>query len=98
MRLIPARPQNLRAKAESPPSSTHSTPTSPVTLGELLFALLVDVVQGLLEWLPVSSQSNVSLVLTLLMDIDPAVAVDLALIVQLGTVTAAAPYYRDDIA
>jgi undecaprenyl-diphosphatase len=69
-----------------------------VNRAELLFALLVGVVQGLLEWLPVSSQGNVSLVLTVVGDLDPAVAVDLALFVQVGTVTAAATYYREDVA
>jgi undecaprenyl-diphosphatase len=68
-----------------------------VDRAELLFALLIGLVQGVVEWLPISSQGNVSIVVTLVSDIDPAVAVDLALFVQLGTILSAAAYYRDDI-
>ena len=64
---------------------------------ELLFAVLIGIVQGVVEWLPISSQGNVSIVVTLVSDIDPAVAVDLALFVQLGTILSASTYYRDDI-
>lgn len=64
---------------------------------ELLVAVLIGLVQGALEWLPVSSQGNVSIVVTLVTDIDPVVAVDLALFVQLGTIVSATVYYRDDI-
>lgn len=64
---------------------------------ELLFAILIGFVQGVLEWLPISSQGNVSIAVTLVSDIDPAVAVDLALFVQLGTILSAATYYRADI-
>ena len=64
---------------------------------ELLFAVLVGVVQGVVEWLPISSQGNVSIVVTLFSDVDPVVAVDLALFVQLGTILSAATYYRADI-
>ena len=64
---------------------------------ELLFAVLIGLVQGIVEWLPISSQGNVSIVATLVSDIDPAVAVDLALFVQLGTILSASLYYREDI-
>ncbi|WP_254840499.1 undecaprenyl-diphosphate phosphatase [Natronomonas marina] len=65
---------------------------------DLAVALLVGLVQGVLEWLPVSSQGNVALLLTLVTDVDPAVAVDLALFVQVGTLFSATAYYRADIA
>nr|WP_272494335.1 undecaprenyl-diphosphate phosphatase [Natronomonas aquatica] len=68
-----------------------------VNRAELLFAILIGFVQGVLEWLPISSQGNVSIAVTLVSDIDPAVAVDLALFVQLGTILSAATYYRADI-
>ena len=67
------------------------------TTAELVFALLIGIVQGVVEWLPISSQGNVSIVVTLVTDIDPVVAVDLALFVQLGTIVSAAMYYREDI-
>ncbi len=67
------------------------------TTAELVFALLIGIVQGVVEWLPVSSQGNLSIVVTLVTDIDPVAAVDLALFVQLGTIVSAATYYREDI-
>jgi undecaprenyl pyrophosphate phosphatase UppP len=39
-----------------------------------------------------------ALVTALLTDVDPAVAVDLALFVQVGTILSASTYYREDIA
>jgi undecaprenyl-diphosphatase len=68
-----------------------------VTRAELLFALLIGIVQGVVEWLPISSQGNVSLFVTVFSDIDPVVAVDLALFVQVGTIVSASAYYREDI-
>ncbi|TKX44621.1 undecaprenyl-diphosphate phosphatase [Halorubrum sp. ARQ200] len=68
-----------------------------MTTTELLVAILAGIVQGVVEWLPVSSQGNLSLVLTLV-GTDPAVAVQLALFLQLGTTLSAATYYRDEIA
>jgi undecaprenyl-diphosphatase len=69
-----------------------------VTRAELVVAVLVGLIQGLLEWLPVSSQGNVSLFVTFATDLDPTIALDLALFVQLGTILSAATYYREDIA
>lgn len=63
---------------------------------EITVAILAGIVQGVVEWLPVSSQGNLALVLTVL-GTDPAVAVQLALFLQLGTTVSAAAYYRDEI-
>ncbi|TKX73466.1 undecaprenyl-diphosphate phosphatase [Halorubrum sp. GN11_10-6_MGM] len=68
-----------------------------MTTTELLVAILAGIVQGVVEWLPVSSQGNLSLVLTLV-GTDPAVAVQLALFLQLGTTLSAATYYCEEIA
>ena len=67
-----------------------------MTLSELLIAILAGLVQGVVEWLPVSSQGNLSLVLTLV-GTDPAVALQLALFLQVGTTLSAATYYRQEI-
>ena len=64
-----------------------------MALRGILVALLVGVVQGVFEWLPISSEGNVALVLTLLNE-NPAVAVQLALFLHLGTAVAATVYYR----
>ncbi|GAB7020403.1 undecaprenyl-diphosphate phosphatase [Halostagnicola bangensis] len=63
---------------------------------DLIVAILAGVVQGIVEWLPVSSQGNLSLFLTL-MDISPDHALQLALFLQLGTTLSATLYYRDEI-
>ena len=67
-----------------------------MTLSDLGIAVVAGAVQGIVEWLPVSSQGNLSLVLTLL-GTDPAVAVQLALFLQVGTTLSAATYYRHEI-
>jgi len=67
-----------------------------VTLSDLLIAILAGIVQGIVEWLPVSSQGNLSLVLALV-GTDPAVALQLALFLQVGTTLSAATYYRHEI-
>jgi len=68
-----------------------------VTETDLVVAVLAGIVQGIVEWLPVSSQGNLSLFLSLA-GTDPAVALQLALFLQLGTTLSAATYYREDIA
>ncbi|QKY15571.1 undecaprenyl-diphosphate phosphatase [Halorubrum sp. CBA1229] len=67
-----------------------------MTLSDLLIAILAGIVQGIVEWLPVSSQGNLSLVLTLV-GTDPAVAIQLALFLQVGTTLSAATYYRHEL-
>jgi len=64
---------------------------------EWLVALLVGVVQGLLEWLPISSEGAVALALTAA-DAAPDVATRFALVLHAGTAVAATVYYRDDLA
>lgn len=63
---------------------------------ELLVAALVGVVQGVLEWLPVSSEGVVALLLTIL-EFSPVEAVKIALILHAGTALAAIAYYRVEI-
>ncbi|WP_226007464.1 undecaprenyl-diphosphate phosphatase [Natrinema salinisoli] len=67
-----------------------------MTRAEFVVAILAGIVQGIVEWLPVSSQGNLALFLTVV-GTDPAVAVQLALFLQVGTTLSAAVYFRDDI-
>jgi undecaprenyl-diphosphatase len=64
---------------------------------ELVIAFLAGIVQGVVEWLPVSSQGNLALFLSAV-GTDPEIALQLALFLQLGTTLSAATYYREDIA
>lgn len=63
----------------------------------LLVAVALGVLQGVLEWLPISSEGNVALVLAGL-GASPTTAVQLALSLHLGTAVAATAYYRGEIA
>ncbi|MFC6615209.1 undecaprenyl-diphosphate phosphatase [Halopenitus salinus] len=67
-----------------------------MTRTELIVAVLAGIVQGVVEWLPVSSQGNLALFLTIA-GTDPQVAIQLALFLQVGTTVSAASYYREDI-
>jgi len=67
-----------------------------VSSTDLLVAVLAGVVQGVVEWLPVSSQGNLSLFLTAV-GTSPDIALQLALFLQLGTTLSAASYYREEI-
>jgi undecaprenyl-diphosphatase len=64
---------------------------------ELLVAVVVGLVQGVVEWLPISSEGNVALALTLLGE-EPEAAVAYALFLHLGTGLSATVYFRDDLA
>jgi len=67
-----------------------------VNVPDILIAILAGTVQGVVEWLPVSSQGNLSLFLPAV-GTSPDVALQLALFLQLGTTLSAASYYRDEI-
>lgn len=58
-----------------------------------LVAVLLGVLQGVLEWLPVSSEGSVALVVTAMGE-TPAVATQFGLFLHLGTAVAALAYYR----
>jgi undecaprenyl-diphosphatase len=61
-----------------------------------LVAVVVGILQGVFEWLPVSSEGNVAIALTALGE-RPGVAVSYALFVHLGTAVSATVYYRDAV-
>lgn len=67
-----------------------------MTTTDLAVAVLAGIVQGIVEWLPVSSQGNLALVLTAV-GVAPAEALQLALFLQVGTTLSAATYYREDL-
>lgn len=65
-------------------------------LDSVLVAVVLGTVQGVLEWLPVSSEGGVALVSTAL-GAGPAASVRFALFLHLGTALAATTFYRDDL-
>ncbi|MFC4407368.1 undecaprenyl-diphosphate phosphatase [Haloarchaeobius iranensis] len=64
---------------------------------EVVIALVVGVLQGIFEWLPVSSEGNVTVVLTALGS-EPEAALQYSLFLHVGTALAATVYYRDTLA
>jgi len=77
---------------------------SPATFGgafrvlvALLPLLVLALLQGLLEFLPASSEGQVMLVSVLFFGIDPSTALSIAIWMHLGTATAVLVFYRVDI-
>ncbi|QCC51659.1 undecaprenyl-diphosphate phosphatase [Halapricum salinum] len=67
-------------------------------MDEWLVAVLLGLIQGTLEWLPVSSEGSVALALTALDVGESAVAdTQFALFLHLGTAVAAMVYYRAEV-
>jgi undecaprenyl-diphosphatase len=62
-----------------------------------LLALLVGLVQGVLEWLPVSSEGGVALVVALLAGESAFDATQFALFLHMGTAVAALTFYRGEV-
>ncbi|MFB1065254.1 undecaprenyl-diphosphate phosphatase [Natrinema sp. H-ect4] len=63
---------------------------------EFLIALIAGVFQGIFEWLPISSEGNVAVVLSVLGS-SPETVVAFALFLHLGTALSATVYYRHDL-
>jgi undecaprenyl-diphosphatase len=66
-------------------------------LDALVQAVLLGVLQGVLEWLPVSSEAGVAVASTVVANADPAAATRLALFLHAGTAVAATAYYRAEL-
>jgi undecaprenyl-diphosphatase len=66
-------------------------------MNPILVAVLLGLLQGVLEWLPVSSEGGVALASTALSGFEPDEATRLALFLHAGTAVAAIAYYRDNV-
>ncbi|MFN6340437.1 MAG: undecaprenyl-diphosphate phosphatase [Cyanobacteriota bacterium] len=74
-----------------------AAPAQPLTLLEACWhALVLGVVQGLTEFLPISSTAHLKVVPVLLGWGDPGVAV--TAVIQLGSIAAVLAYFREDLA
>lgn len=62
----------------------------------VIVPIILGVLQGIFEWLPISSEGNITVILTTL-GYQPGAAVSLALFLHLGTAVSAAIYYRTTI-
>jgi undecaprenyl-diphosphatase len=59
--------------------------------------LFVGLLQGLLEWLPISSQGNLVVLMVSLLGIEPSRALELTIFLHVGTGLAAIIYFRSDL-
>ena len=66
-------------------------------MNPIVVAVLLGILQGILEWIPVSSEGGVALASTVIAGVAPADATRLALFLHAGTAVAAVAYYREDV-
>jgi undecaprenyl-diphosphatase len=59
--------------------------------------LLIGLLQGVLEWLPISSQGNLVILMTALLGMEASQALDLSVFIHLGTGLAALLYFRREV-
>ena len=59
--------------------------------------VIVGVIQGILEWLPVSSEGNLSILLVTFLGVSPHIAIGLTVFLHIGTGVAALLYYRAQV-
>ncbi|MHA1993313.1 MAG: undecaprenyl-diphosphate phosphatase [Candidatus Hodarchaeales archaeon] len=64
---------------------------------DLLAAILMALFQGIVEWLPISSEGQLSLLFVTIYGLDELTAVTLALFLHLGTMLAVIWYFRKDL-
>jgi undecaprenyl-diphosphatase len=62
-----------------------------------LEAIVFGLLQGLLEWLPVSSEGNLALLMVAWLGLSPAETLRTAVLLHFGTGAAALVYYRDEV-
>ena len=64
---------------------------------KLLDSVIFGILQGIFEWLPISSQGNIVLVMVGLMGMDPGNALNFAIFLHTGTLFSVIVYFRNDI-
>ena len=64
---------------------------------DFLAAILMSLFQGIIEWLPISSEGQLSLLFVTIYGLDELAAVTLALFLHLGTMISVIWYFRKDI-
>ncbi|MCW3979287.1 MAG: undecaprenyl-diphosphate phosphatase [Candidatus Bathyarchaeota archaeon] len=63
----------------------------------LVASLIVGLLQGLLEWLPISSQGNLVVLMMSVLGLEPDFALSLSVYLHLGTGLAALVYFREEV-
>jgi len=68
------------------------------TLIQLLYSVIIGIVQGVSEWLPISSKTQIIVSSTYLLKLSFQQAYTFGLFMEIGTVTAAVIYFRKELA
>ena len=63
----------------------------------VVLEVVIGILQGIFEWLPISSEGNITLFLNVVANIEPSVAVQLSLFLHAGTAVSALAYYREEV-
>ena len=66
-------------------------------MDRLWLAVVVGILQGVFEWLPISSEGNIAIYLTAVEGLPPTAATEFALFLHVGTALAATVYYRGEL-
>ena len=64
---------------------------------DLFQIIIISVVQGIIEWLPISSQGNIIILMSEIFDYNIENALKLSIVLHLGTVISACIYFRNEI-
>jgi|TARA_B100001179_G_scaffold186852_1_gene142830 undecaprenyl-diphosphatase len=64
---------------------------------DLLQTIIISIIQGMIEWLPISSQGNIIILMSEVFDYNIENALKLSIILHLGTVMSASIYFRKEI-
>ncbi|MFW9779961.1 MAG: undecaprenyl-diphosphate phosphatase [Candidatus Heimdallarchaeota archaeon] len=64
---------------------------------DIFQGIVIAIIQGIVEWLPISSEGQLSLVLVNILGLSELEAVTLALLLHLGTMISVIAYFRSDL-
>ena len=59
--------------------------------------IFLGILQGIIEWLPISSQGNITLLLLEFFELEYITAINLSIILHIGTTLAAIVYFRNEL-
>jgi undecaprenyl-diphosphatase len=68
-----------------------------MTLIQLLYSIIIGIIQGISEWLPISSKTQIIVSSTILLKLTYQQAYTFGLFMEIGTLTAAVIYFRKDL-
>jgi undecaprenyl-diphosphatase len=69
-----------------------------MTIIQLLYSIIIGIIQGISEWLPISSKTQIIVSSTYLLKLTFQEAYAFGLFMEIGTLTAAIIYFRKDLA